>query len=349
MEPTEHLLPEEIEALKADTTKLRLEVALGLAVIIALIIGGLVWYMATHPAPKGTGGLFGTTTPSGTDSGSNPPLSINEETHYYTVEATYPSGTPLKATAGAAADAKAVEVMKQFELNTISAFKENGDFNHLTAEDKQIYTDGRKQAVSIEYTLKTSPKTISYVYQIYMDTFGAHGNIYYRTFTFDRKTGASLVLGDIFSPGTDYLSLLSKKSREELPKQQAKQEEVPVSEIPMDFINSGTLPEADSFQNWYLDTHASLPSLPGGSVCTRSAAGRHPTCIARYRHQRLVSLIWKTVRSASRNASRSASSKTRRSHSHSSITRRSYRVTYLFPRSDTWSATKDSNRKSAQR
>lgn len=253
MEPTEHLLPEEIEALKADTTKLRLEVALGLAVIIALIIGGLVWYMATHPAPKGTGGLFGTTTPSGTDSGSNPPLSINEETHYYTVEATYPSGTPLKATAGAAADAKAVEVMKQFELNTISAFKENGDFNHLTAEDKQIYTDGRKQAVSIEYTLKTSPKTISYVYQIYMDTFGAHGNIYYRTFTFDRKTGASLVLGDIFSPGTDYLSLLSKKSREELPKQQAKQEEVPVSEIPMDFINSGTLPEADSFQNWYLE------------------------------------------------------------------------------------------------
>ncbi len=80
-----------------------------------------------------------------------------------------------------------------------------------------------------------------------------HPNGYYRTFTFDTKSGAALELGDLFAPGASYLDTLSRIARAKLPAQIATAENVSVSEVDTHFHHQGTVPEEDSFQNFYLE------------------------------------------------------------------------------------------------
>lgn len=224
------------------------------AIVLGIIgIGLVLWYMSEHPAPyinhpdqtaqNGTGGTAG---------GDHV---IKDNGAYYDIKAVYPAKTALQKSAGAAADAKAIEIMKQFEMNSIAAFKENGNFANLTPEDVRIQGLGsdRKYSLDITYTTHVGTHTVSYVFMQYMDTLGAHPNGYYRTFTFNSKTGAGLVLGDLFTPNADYLATVSKESRRILPAQLADIEGVSEKEVDTKMINDGTTPDADNFQNWYIE------------------------------------------------------------------------------------------------
>jgi hypothetical protein len=248
MEPNE-TLQEEVR----HDSKLRIEALVGGLILLVIILAGVIWYMATHAPGAGLPGDQASTTPG--VSGTAHDQVISENAAYYEVKAVYPSSAGLTATAGAAADAKAVEIMKQFELNTIDGFKEQGNFAHLTAEDVKVlgFDQGRKESLEIKYEMKSSPKTVSYMYSIYMDTFGAHPNTFFRTFTFDKKTGAGLDISDLFMPGTAYLKTLSTESRKRLPATIAQRESVKVSEVDTDYMNRGTTPDPDNFQNWYIE------------------------------------------------------------------------------------------------
>lgn len=225
----------------------------GLAVVVAL---GVVWYLATHRAPNGSLIQIATSTPAT----STPivtaatPLHITENAAYYDIDAQYPSSTVLKQSANVSADAAAVATMKTFEQDTIAQFKKDGNFANLTHDDIQmIGLDQRKYALDIEYKTYQSPRTVSYVYTIYADTLGAHPNAYYRTFTFDTKTGANLSLGDVFASNSSYIQKLSDIAHAKLPAILAKIEGVSVSEVDTEQLNPGITATADNFQNFYLD------------------------------------------------------------------------------------------------
>ena len=218
------------------------------AIILGLIVLILVgWYMISVPAP-----VQAPTT--GTPTATSEPAVVDEEATYYTVKATYPSTTTLSASAGAEADKAAVTAMKTFVEQEIARFKDNGNFANLTHDDIQMQgLDQRKYALGIEYSIHESKGTLSYVYQMYADTGGAHPNTYYRTFTFDKTSGAVLELGDVFVPNAPYLQTLSDKARSMLPPMIAKMANVEVSAVDMDYIKSGTLPEEDAFQSFYFE------------------------------------------------------------------------------------------------
>ena len=212
-------------------------------ILILIVLGLLVWYMVMVPAPTHTFGTPPTQVAS-------EPAKVTEDATYYTVDATYPTATTLSGTA----DQAAVSAMKGFVEQEIAKFKDNGNFANLTHDDVQMLgLDQRKYALGIEYKMYESASTLSYVYQMYQDTGGAHPNTYYRTFTFDKESGEALELGDVFVPSAKYLETLSVQARSRLPAMIAAMESVSVSEVDMDYINSGTLPEEDSFQNFYFE------------------------------------------------------------------------------------------------
>ena len=203
-------------------------------IVLALILGGIVWLAFAHTAVA----------PSGPkESGT-----LSEDAKYYTVKAAYPTETALTATAGVAADAAAVAAMKQFELDTIAQFKTDGNFANLTPEDISMMglDQGRQYALEMEYSTTTAPHSVSYVFTIYEDTLGAHPNGYFHTFTFDSTTGANLALGDLFTSGADYLHKLSNISRAELPA-------VIGTDADTSYIASGTTPDEANFGNFALD------------------------------------------------------------------------------------------------
>jgi|TARA_R110000824_G_scaffold401771_1_gene615756 hypothetical protein len=225
--------------------KARITPYLPAALLLIIVLGLAIWYMMSVPAP-----VMAPTT----DTTTSEPAKIAIEEPYYTVEATYPTQTPLVTSAGAQADQEAVASMKAFVEEEIATFIDNGDFANLTHDDIQMLgLDQRKYALGIEYTMYTGVRTVSYVYLIYQDTGGAHPNTNYRTFTFDTKTGSEMKLSDAFIPGTDYLTELSTKVRKELPPLMAARYDVDVSVLDTTYIDSGTTPKTESFQNFYFD------------------------------------------------------------------------------------------------
>lgn len=223
----------------------RIKYFLPAAILLVIVLGGVVWYMMSTPAPTPN---FGTDTPVAPAE----PITVTDEATYYTVTALYPSETPLKTSAGTRADQAAVSAMKTFVEQEIARFKDNGNFANLSHDDVQMLgLDQRKYELGIEYKTYASNATLTYVYQMYMDTGGAHPNAFYRTFTFDSKTGVQLTMHDLFAENAPYLETLSSFSRSKLPAFIAERGGVSVSEVDTDYINSGTMPVEDAFQNFY--------------------------------------------------------------------------------------------------
>ena len=274
MEPNEPTLQEEVAH---DKVVVRSEVIIGGLVVAVVILGGVIWYMATHPAPAVPAPTdTATSTTPGT---TTTPTTLNESAAYYEIKAAYPLSTNLRASASASADAKAVEVMKQFEVNTIDGFKEQGNFDHLTAEDITMlgFDKGRKESLDITYQGKTGAHTVSYLYTIVEDTLGAHPNTFFRAFTFDAKSGEGLDIGDIFAPGVNYLSILSMQSRKLLPATIAAREGIKASGVDTAYIARGTTPDADNFQTWYLEGSNMVIVFPPYQVAPYAAGAQTVT------------------------------------------------------------------------
>ena len=219
---------------------------IGGVILILLILGGVLWYMMSNPAPEPS---ELPTVPAGPSIGQSERISENGQ--YHEVSAEYPATTPLRASAGAEADAAAVAAFRSFEERIIETFKDQSGLATLTEEEIEMFGLGneRKYAIGIDYEMYQSKATVSYVFMIYEDTLCAHPNGYYRTFTFDLETGAGLQLSELFAPDVDYLTVLSQKSREALYEQLG---ENAVS----DMLEPGTTPDEDNYQNFYLEGDA---------------------------------------------------------------------------------------------
>lgn len=216
---------------------------LGTLVLVA-VVGGLLFYATTRPDS--------TKAPSVQETVSLTGSSYVEHAQYYDIAVNYASSTPLRETVGAAADAMAVGEMKTFVSDSIAQFRRDGDFENITPETaKEMgFSDGRKQSFEIKYLIASSPRTVSYIFTVFSNTFGAHPNTTFRTFTFDTTTGARIALSDLFTPGSEYLSSLSQISRRELPGIIGIDVDAAFRK---DFIELGTEPKVENFSNFFLD------------------------------------------------------------------------------------------------
>lgn len=208
---------------------------IGFAVVI-IIIAGIVLYAALRPVPAKAPGIEATNT--------LPENGYVEHAQYYDIAANYATSTPLQEPA----NTSAVTLMKNFVSDTIAQFKTDGNFANLTPEDIKMmgFDQGRKETLQIVYLIASSPHTVSYIFTIYEDTLGAHGNTFFHTFTFDTETGAPLALADIFSLGVDYLNTLSSLARAKLPA-------IIGPDADATFIKNGTTPEEKNFANFFFD------------------------------------------------------------------------------------------------
>ncbi|MFZ2167978.1 MAG: DUF3298 domain-containing protein [Minisyncoccia bacterium] len=215
------------------------DILLGVIAVL-VILGGVIFYAATKPSS--------TKAPEDIDLYSLSGGSYVEHADYYDIEANYASSTPLSYLVSASADAEAVATMKKFVSDTVAQFKADGNFANLTAEDIQVmgFDKGRKEKLKVMYLVAPAVRTISYVFTIYEDTLGAHGNTFFQTFTFDTKTGAELSLADAFLPNAQYLESLSSISRAKLPG-------VIGGNADMKFIEPGTTPEEKSFEDFFFN------------------------------------------------------------------------------------------------
>jgi Protein of unknown function (DUF3298) len=222
-------------------------------VLIAIFLGicGIYWFThrnSTEPSLIPDPNQTATSTAS-----STVPMvekkKLEEHAAYYDVTAAYPSTTGLAG----GADAAALTAMKGFEQNFIDGFKERGNFANLTAADVAAQNLGgdRKYALDIDYDTYRGSHTVSYVFIAYENSLGAHPNTYYRTFTFDTQTGAILALDDLFLPGKDYLSRVSKQTRADLPS--ILKAKAGGTSPDLKLITDGTQPQDDSFQNFAID------------------------------------------------------------------------------------------------
>ncbi len=210
---------------------------------LVVVLGGLMWYVSGASGGGASGSVSTTTVSSIPVTGP-----YVEHGQYYDIAANYPTTTPMRGNAGQAA----LERIRSFIQNQIAQFKAQGNFANLTPQDIKMmgYASGKKESLDIAYLISTSPagtpRTVSYIFTIYEDTLGAHGNTFFRTFTFDLKTGQELSIGDLFAPGQPYLATLSSLTRTNLTQNLG-----PNTNPQM--LDSGTAPDEKNFQNFFLD------------------------------------------------------------------------------------------------
>lgn len=224
-------------------------------VLGAVFIALLAWYMITSPSPVIPPTDTASTTPEAFVEPE--PQIITEDGTYYDITAEIPSLTPLEG----ASNEAAISVVRAFAQERIAEFKKNGGLDDLTPEDAEFIglTGERQYVLGMEYELFTGPHTVSYLYTIYEDTLGAHPNAYFRTFTFDIRTGTSLSLSDLFQENSAYLSWLSERVRRDIPLiVQQRSGYLPDTE----YLNSGTEPTPESFQSFYIEGSSLVVAFP---------------------------------------------------------------------------------------
>lgn len=211
-----------------------LSLVIALLIIAGVIAGG--WCLLSRPVSEspigpGTsdverGGLY-------EDSGT-----------YHDISGSYPTSTSIRDAAGKEA---ALTLMRSYVEEEANRFKKE-TVDVITSEDVALLglSDERKYVLAITYKVYESPQTVSYVFQIYADTLGAHGNGYYRTFTFRKDSGAALPLEQLFLSG-EYPNILSEKTREKVATALGE------GNYDREYLEAGTTPDADNFQNFYLE------------------------------------------------------------------------------------------------
>ncbi len=198
--------------------------------VIGIVLAGIVVYAAIRPMP-----VKAPTPGTGTQSRILLPAGVyTEQSPGYAIAANYPTTTPLAS----AANEKAIAQIQSYIGDTISQFKTKGNVAYPPG--------GAKQTLQIKYLVSSSPRTVSYIFTVYENTLGVHGNLFFHTFTFDTSTGAELTLADLFAPNAAYLDTLSAISRAQLPGVIGKNADI-------GFITRGTTPEVKNFENFFID------------------------------------------------------------------------------------------------
>ncbi|HEV8677503.1 MAG TPA: DUF3298 domain-containing protein [Candidatus Paceibacterota bacterium] len=206
-----------------------------LAVLVA--IGG--WYVFTH------------TQSLPHELNENGDRQVKEDTDYYTIQAIYPNATRLatRTDSSANADKRAVSAIESWINQSISSFKSDTS-KMLSADEKaRLMQANEKYALDIAYHPYNSGSFVSEEFDIYEDTGGAHPNSSYKTLVFDLK-GNQVSLGDLFTPGTDYLGRIAAEAKTQVDAQVAQRIGADATST---IFADGLAPKEENFANWVDD------------------------------------------------------------------------------------------------
>jgi hypothetical protein len=188
---------------------------------------------------------------SGTAVG-NGAIKHREEAQYFTIEVSYPDHTPLYSWLNPKPDTKARDAIEAFLLSDSTQFKQDLDVDHIAGPEKEML-DSMGRTYAYEATYKayeaTDHTTISYEYDIYVDTGGAHPNGYYHTFVFDRS-GTELKLSDLFVGGADYLGRISSAALTQVKAELTKELGMDAADT---IFEEGLAPTQENFSNFLID------------------------------------------------------------------------------------------------
>ena len=229
----------------------QIAVAIALLAVAAVVFG---FWASNTPAPQAAQQtqhiLAGTPTEAG-------PYKYAESTDYYTIEATYPARVPLN---GEGASQRAQLTLEQGLKDRIDEFKANVSEMLTPAEQARLKEAGRTYAFSMEYKDFGSPKYVSYLYTVYVDTGGAHPNGYFKTFVFDDATGAQVQLADLFKSEINWLEELSLVvSNGVVAEMKKRSGQDDVTGI---IFAEGVSPKVENFENFYIDNDTFVVAIP---------------------------------------------------------------------------------------
>lgn len=218
---------------------------LGAGALFLILAAFVVWYMATNEPGMSPTEQPEEVAPSG---------SIEEHGTYFDIQASYPTSLGVPELSETPAHNRAITRMKTFVEGSVRDFKRQGRFETLTPEDAQImgFSVTHKESLGITHERSESSATVSFTFSMVLDTLGAHPNLFYRTFLFDKTTGAPLSLSDIFAERSGYLDRLAALAKNSLQESLGDFSDT-------EYIALGTTPSEESFENFTLsDTHLTL-------------------------------------------------------------------------------------------
>jgi hypothetical protein len=163
----------------------------------------------------------------------------------YKIDVSYPQFSGLS---DHAAEVAANTAIKK-QMNTdITKFRKEVDVTEQDLQDLPSHFQEVINELYITYKLSRVTNSLLSVSFAVMDyQAGAnHPNNYNEVFNYDLKHQKQLLLADIFQPGSDYLPVLAKFSREQLTSRFKNNPYAP------EFITEGTKPEAKNFSHFAL-------------------------------------------------------------------------------------------------
>lgn len=192
-----------------------------------------------------------------------------ETADYYTIQINYPDKTPLATRTSAGADKKALATTESMIKTLVRDFKDLANVGALSQDEKdRLNQNGLKYSLNVGYRAYSSGSFVSYEYDVFMDTGGAHPNNFYKTLVFDLN-GNSVKLGDLFTSG-EYLTKISEMAKTQIEaqiKQRAGQEAVST------LVVEGYAPKAENFENFVVDSDRIRIFIPPYQVAAYAAGG----------------------------------------------------------------------------
>ncbi len=210
-----------------------------IVIVLAILVGVGGWYVFTH-----TQSLPHVLNENGD-------RQVKEDTDYYTIQAVYPNTTRLatRTDSTAAADKRAEATIESWVNSTVSSFKSEAN-KALTDDEKARLKDaGIKYSLSIASHPYNSGSFVSYEFDIYQDTGGAHPINLYQTLAFDLK-GNQVQLSDLFVSNSDYLSRIAAEAKKQVSAQLTSRAG---AEASSSLVADGVAANADNFKNWVDD------------------------------------------------------------------------------------------------
>lgn len=205
--------------------------------ILVGAVGGLVYWYKTKTPPSEVP-VQTVLVPGAKDESAT----ISDSTQYFKIEARFPSASPLASTAGTEASNKAVALMRGSIEAQVAEFKEQ-NISWLTDRPE---SESYPLDFDANYSITENAHLISYDFQIYRFSGGAHGGTNAETYTFDKKSGARVLLNDLFMEGAPYLERISAHTRARLLATLGEYKDEK-------WITEGTDPTQKNFQSFLVD------------------------------------------------------------------------------------------------
>jgi hypothetical protein len=207
-------------------------------VIVALVGGG---YLYLHPiGPSLSYSIIETGDRQHKEAGD-----------YYTIQINYPDKTPLASRGNWGAEGHAEAAIAQMISGLVSQFRQAGNLTNLSQTEKdRLNQSGLKYSLNVGYHTYSSGAFVSYEFDVFMDTGGAHPNNFYKTLVFD-MSGNAVPLGSLFKPGSDYLGRISQAAMTQVKDELRRRTG---SDPSGDLIAEGLAAHADNFANFVVDS-----------------------------------------------------------------------------------------------